>query len=299
MGASGVDTADSTAAVDMAGVPEVELEVLVTADLPMPQGYVFRPDNGSRAKQIAGFFLGDRSTIQGHCLAFAVRHPEAATILIDTGMHPDARRSLRRDFGLPMSVLFRGLRPAPQPFGQQLGTLGIDPAAVRHVVMTHLHVDHTSGMRLLPGAEFVCSSDEWRAARGRNAVRRGYVAHHLPPESRMRLLDLQEGEPFGPFKKTIDLLGDGSIRLISTPGHTKGHMSVLVRAGGEPVLLVGDAAYTVRSIDDEILPLLTVDDETCLDSIRQLNAFARSVPEAMLVPSHDPSAWQHLRRASR
>jgi N-acyl homoserine lactone hydrolase len=297
--ASGVETKGAAGMLDMAGVPEVELEVLVTADLPMPQGYVFRPGDGNRAKQIAGLFLGDRSTIHGHCLAFVVRHPEAGTILIDTGMHPDARRSLRRDFGLPMSVLFRGLRPAPQPFDQQLGTIGIDPAAVRQVVMTHLHVDHTSGMRLLPGAEFLCSSDEWRAARGRNAVRQGYVAHHLPPESRMRLLDVQEGEPFGPFKKTIDLLGDSSIRLVSTPGHTKGHMAVLLRASGKPVFVVGDAAYTVRSIDDEILPLLTLDDESYLDSMRQLKAFARSVPEALLVPSHDPSAWQQLRRASR
>ena len=100
------------------------------------------------------------------------------------------------------------------------------------------------------------------------------------------------GEPYATFAKTIDLLGDGTVRLISTPGHTVGHMSVLLRvAGDRRVLVVGDAAYTLRNIREEILPLLTADDETSVQSLRELKAFADSEPEAILVPSHDPSAW--------
>ena len=82
------------------------------------------------------------------------------------------------------------------------------------------------------------------------------------------------------------------MRLISTPGHTVGHMSVLLRvAGDRRVLVVGGAAYTLRNIREEILPLLTADDETSVQSLRELKAFADSEPEAILVPSHDPSAW--------
>jgi len=154
-------------------------------------------------------------------------------------------------------------------------------------------LDHTSGMRLLPKAQFACSREEWLATQRRFAAGKGYVRHHLPSESRMRLLDFdRDGEPYATFAKTIDLLGDGTVRLISTPGHTVGHMSVLLRvAGDRRVLVVGDAAYTLRNIREEILPLLTADDETSVQSLRELKAFADSEPEAILVPSHDPSAW--------
>jgi glyoxylase-like metal-dependent hydrolase (beta-lactamase superfamily II) len=230
-----------------------------------------------------------------------VRHPEAGTILVDTGFHRDAKTSLRGDFGTTMGLVFRSLRPADEPYEEQLARCGVDPAAVERVVMTHLHVDHTSGMRLLPNARFLCDAVEWRAANATGASVRGYVGKHLPPESRVDLVDFEaDGQPHGPFARTIDLLGDGSVRLISTPGHTPGHLSVLLRARGDaPVLLVGDAVYTLRSMREEILPLLTAGDEAYRRSLRELKAFAEDEPEAILVPSHDPSAWRELHSPPR
>jgi glyoxylase-like metal-dependent hydrolase (beta-lactamase superfamily II) len=151
-------------------------------------------------------------------------------------------------------------------------------------------------MRLLPSARFVSTPDEVRVARSRFAVIRGYVRHHLPPESRFELIDFGAlGRPFATFEKTIDLLADGSIRLISTPGHTPGHQSVLLRReDGRMVLLVGDAAYTLRSIREQTLPLLTADDRASARSLRELKAFAETEPDALLVPTHDPDAWREL-----
>jgi glyoxylase-like metal-dependent hydrolase (beta-lactamase superfamily II) len=64
---------------------------------------------------------------------------------------------------------------------------------------------------------------------------------------------------------------------------------------GRTVLLVGDAAYTVRSIHEELLPMVTADDGESLRSLHELNAFGEAHPEAILVPSHDPDAWRRLR----
>lgn len=72
-----------------------------------------------------------------------------------------------------------------------------------------------------------------------------------------------------------------------------GHLSVLLDdVGGRSVLLVGDAAYTRRSIDEQRLPMLTEDDEESRASLRELAAFAMASPEALLVPTHDPEAWR-------
>jgi glyoxylase-like metal-dependent hydrolase (beta-lactamase superfamily II) len=230
------------------------------------------------------------------CLAFVLRHPTEGVIVVDTGFHPDARANLRKDLGIPMSLLMRNLRPASRPFDDQLRDLGVEPDSVRAVVMTHLHVDHTSGMRLLPEAQFTISRAEWRAAHAKTAPARGYMRHHLPPEQRVRLVDpSRDGEPFGPFQRTLDLLGDGTVRLLSTPGHTPGHMSLLVRgATGSDVLLAGDAAYTLRNIREGLLPMLTAGDDESMQSLRELKAFMDAEPSAVVIPTHDPDAWRAL-----
>jgi N-acyl homoserine lactone hydrolase len=273
----------------------VEMSVIVTAHIRTPHGYVFRAPGNRVSRLRAGLSMGEDALISP-CLAYVARHPSAGAILIDTGLHPDAHRDLRRDFGVPMGLLFRGIRPAAKPFDDQLRELQVEPQSVRSAIMTHLHVDHTSGMRLLPNARFTCSQAEWDAIRRGVAARGGYVRHHLPPPERMHLVDFaQDGEPFGPFAQTVDLLGDGSIRLLHTPGHTRGHLSVLVRlADGARVLVVGDAAYTLRSIHEGILPMLTVDDEESERSLRALRSYAVQDPAAILVPSHDPDAWRAL-----
>lgn len=284
---------------DEIGGTGVELDVMLTGEAPTPYGYVYRAD-GNRLSRLFAALRPGGEMLCSPCLAYAVRHPSAGTILIDTGMHPNASKHLRQDFGVPMSLLFRNLRVADEPFDMQLRALGIEPGGVERVIMTHLHVDHTSGMRMLPKAEFICSREEWAAARKRFAAGKGYVSHHLPTASRMRLLDFErEGESYDTFTKTIDLLGDGTVRLVSTPGHTVGHLSVLLRlTNGRQVLVIGDAAYTLRNIREKILPMITADDEASLRSMQEVEAFAEREPSAILVPTHDPTAWHQLRRVT-
>ncbi len=275
----------------------VELDVIITANVSMPYGYAYRTQ-GNPARRILTGISPFGQMLDAPCTAYTVRHPSAGTILVNTGMHHDAKDNPRRDFGLPLSLMFRGLRPVKEPFDEQLRTLDIEPDSVERVVMTHLHVDHTSAMRLLGNAKFIASNAEWAATRGRFPARKGYVSHHLPAVSRMQLLDFEsDGEPYAAFTQTIDLLGDGTIRLISTPGHSAGHLSVLLRlADGSQTLLVGDAAYTLRNIHEETLPMLTDNDAAALRSIGEIKAFALANPQAVLVPSHDPDAWRALAR---
>jgi N-acyl homoserine lactone hydrolase len=273
----------------------VRVEPIRTGEVRMPYAYAYRPE-GNPISRLAALVRPGGDALRSPCLAYVLDHPEAGTILVDTGFHADATRDRRRDFGLAMSLMFANLRTASEPFDEQLRARGVEPEAVERVVMTHLHVDHTSGMRLLPNARFTITRREWSAARARGAGAKGFVGHHLPDESRVDLVDLDaDGEPHGPFERTLDLLGDGSVRLIATPGHTPGHTSLLVRAtGGRTVLIVGDAAYTRRSIREQRPPLITAGDSEYRESLRALGEFAEREPAAVLVPTHDPDAWRDL-----
>jgi N-acyl homoserine lactone hydrolase len=255
-----------------------------------PLAWVERPEGRARVLKL----LRPEQRVALPVLSFVVRHPDAGVLLIDTGLHPEALDDVRKDFGRLPSIVFGGLRAAPPAFDAQLHDRGVDPEAVTPVVMTHLHADHTSGMRVLPSAEFIVTGREWKAATGQRAAFAGYSARHLPDDGRVRRIDFAEAEAFGPFERTIDLLGDGSVRLISTPGHTLGHMSVLLRSADRPVLVVGDAVYRMRNLEEEILPYRTADDDLYRESVRQLRAYAWSNPDALLVPTHDDEAWRAL-----
>ena len=259
-------------------MPVVEIEPVVTGRLTLPALYAHRGSPLKRLKAV--------------CLAYVLRHPSAGVLLVDTGFHADAEQDRRKDFGVAMAFMFAGLKP--ERFERQLLDRGIEPADVRSVLMTHLHVDHTSGMRLLEHARFWISRHEWRAAHGGLAATKGFIAHHLPPEERVELVDFDGGEPHGPFASTVDVLGDGSIRLVSTPGHTPGHMSVLVRTAAGEALLAGDAAYTLHNLREQVLPLISADAARQRASLAQLKAFADLNPRAPLVPSHDPDAYTAL-----
>ncbi len=124
------------------------------------------------------------------------------------------------------------------------------------------------------------------------------MGHHLPPQSRTELVDFDsEGEPHGPFSSTIDLLGDGSVRLLSTPGHTRGHMSVVLRLAGREALLAADAGYALEeNIREGALPtpVTTYDDHLWRRSVREIQLFMRERPDTLVVPSHDMRVIESL-----
>ena len=98
--------------------------------------------------------------------------------------------------------------------------------------MTHLHVDHASAISEFPDSTFVVSSAEWAAASS-NGQFHGYVKRQFDHGFDYRLLDFEgpDAQSFSGFARSFDLFGDGSVRTVYTPGHTLGHMSVVLRTG--------------------------------------------------------------------
>jgi N-acyl homoserine lactone hydrolase len=263
-------------------------------------GWFFASEAKNR-RQALGIGVRPEDFLPSPLGAFLIDHEHEGLVLVDAGVHPRAVTDLRADFGRLNARFFAGLRVTPeQTVVAHLGRLGLRPADVSVVVMTHLHVDHASGMTTLPEARFVIARSEWQAAHRWGAARWGYVRHQFPAEDRCELIDFETGsEPWGGFAQTVDLFEDGTVRLISTPGHTLGHLSVAVRAATGVRLLVGDAAYTMRNIDRQELPYRNADAAAAAATLAALARHRAAHPDTLFIPTHDQQAWEALERAGQ
>src|SRR4051812_9534890 len=109
-------------------------------------GWFYAVEAGSRL-QALGVGVPAEAFLLSPLGAFLLEHPQQGPILVDAGLHPRAVGDLRSDFGRLNARFFSGLRVSPdQTVASHLARLGYRPADIETVVMTHLHVDHASGM---------------------------------------------------------------------------------------------------------------------------------------------------------
>jgi glyoxylase-like metal-dependent hydrolase (beta-lactamase superfamily II) len=219
--------------------------------------------------------------------AFLIEHPTEGPMLIDTGLDASIAHGRTRNMGrLTAETSARSFRLEPEwAAPERLRARGVDPDDVKLIVMTHLHLDHASGMRQFPDATFAISRAEWEAAHGSMPMLHGYVPSHYEGVT-TRLLEFGD-EP-------IDLLGDGSVRLIFTPGHTHGHMSVLLRTAAGEVLVAGDAVYTRHALATGHRPYKMEDPKLFSRSLEAIQSYAGDHPDCLVIPGHDMDAWNDL-----
>jgi len=194
-------------------------------------------------------------------------------VLIDTGLHPSAVGDPAGYYERPEAGLFELEQPADI-------TAQVDVETLTGVVLTHLHFDHAGALALLPHSTPVyLQRSEWEGARDAATVRRNFFFprdYGSLEEGRLTLLDGDH-----------DLLGDGSIRLLLTPGHTPGHQSVMV---GERLVVGADVAHFSATLDDKRFPSFADDfseQSRSADRLRGLRDAGMTV-----LPGHDPAVLQ-------
>ena len=222
---------------------------------------------------------------------FLIDHPDRGPVLVDTGFAPDAATDPARTMGRIQPWLFEC---RPNDLLRLLADQGVSD--VQTVLMTHLHTDHVSGMGLFPGAEFIADAAEWTAAQARGGWTQGYPKATIAAASRRRSLDFDgpQARPLGPFKRTLDVFGDGSVIACSTPGHAAGHVSYVIRLGNDAeLLLTGDAAYFASQLES-LEPAGVVPDRVAYaTSLAAVSAYAAR-DDVSVITGHDADTWPSL-----
>ena len=275
----------------------VRLHPLLSGRSTAPPAWFYRQSGRLAGMRALGIGVARSELIDIPIQAFLVEHPGEGPVLIDTGLHPSAAVDPKKSLGAVGARAFPNLQfSAEDAVAAQLRSRGIEAADVGLVVMTHLHIDHASAVSEFPKATFVVDRTEWHAATEPNGWRRGYRTRQFDHAFDWRLVDFDapEVDSYATFGHSVDLLGDGSIRLVSTPGHTAGHMSVILRTGEREVLVAGDAIYTRRSLDRGELPHMLDDDHRYSRSLKEIQLFRETRHDALVIPGHDLPFWETL-----
>lgn len=184
---------------------------------------------------------GQRRGLCRESVAVAVRvGPDGDVLLMDAGFSRRTCANPAAKLGFFMSRTLGVRLGQGDAIADQLQALGISADRVRTIVATHLHLDHVGGAVDFPGAEVVCSRREWEAFHTVRWPPGAYRAADLE-SAQVRPVDL-DGPPFLGFPASHDLGGDGSVVLLDSRGHTRGHVAVALRDGEGWVIHTGDAS---------------------------------------------------------
>ncbi|HAM59267.1 MAG TPA: MBL fold metallo-hydrolase [Candidatus Rokubacteria bacterium] len=230
--------------------------------------------NGFMGFERSGLFYGELSgdRVQIPVTCYLIRTSDA-TILFDTGLSPRAIPGLRRTDPLARFT-------EEDLLVHRLDSLGLEPASVDLVVLSHLHYDHAGGAALFQDSELIVQQDEYSYAHYPASFFASfyYRKNYDLPGYRWRLVD-----------------GDAElvpgITALRSDGHTPGHQSLLVELPQTgPVILAGDCCYWQQSIDHETPPGVVWDPTRAMHSIKRLKTIARLMG-GRIFPSHDPAFW--------
>lgn len=175
-------------------------------------------------------------------------------------------------------VQFGGRWTVRRTLASQLAELGLSPADIDYVALSHLHADHSGNIGLFPTATWLLPAEElsWGAATPAPlGVDADLVAQI--PRSKVR-----------PIQGDLDVFGDGRVMILRAPGHTPGHRILLVRlSNAGPVLLSGDLFHTRENYEGSRVPAVNVSRADTLASIDRFAGLADFL-HARVVIQHAP-----------
>jgi N-acyl homoserine lactone hydrolase len=221
-----------------------------------------------------GEYDGKPGTVVDPC--WIIRHPKG-TLLWDTGLGDKiAQNKDGQDFAL-------GHLWVDVTLPEQLKAIGLTPDDITFLSFSHTHADHTGNANEFPNATWILNKAEIAWAESRPAA----------------FIDLDSFSAYTTVKTEMidgdyDVFGDGSVRILKTPGHTPGHQSLMVKLKKAGIVIISGDLYHVRdNYRFRRVPTFNVERADTLASIDRINAILKNT-KGRLVVHHDPQDFKAL-----
>lgn len=234
-------------------------------------------------------------------LVALLKHSRLGYILFDTGyssrFYEEVKHFPYSVYGKITPVYFR----EEDGIVHQLKKLGIAPADISYVILSHLHADHVAGTKDFPHSTFITMQkayDDVKHHSGISAVRKAFIPALLPDdfEQRVQFIEHQPkvNDPFQDqsFVEGYDMFGDGEILAIELSGHAKGQFGISFQTTEKGrYFLIADACWlsdTYRSLrfPSAIASLIMDDPRSFKMNVLRIHQLHANHPEIKIIPSH-------------
>lgn len=205
---------------------------------------------------------------------YVIKHP-SGTLLFDSGAHPELGTDPESRLGSAATDFEVRLSPEDH-IERRLRVLGLRPRDIDLVVQSHLHFDHAGGLAWMRHAPVLVQREELAFAMDPPVYQEGI---YLRADYDLALNWQQvEGDH--------DVFGDGRVMTVSTPGHTRGHQSLLVYLDGQTVFLLADAAYLLAKMRSRNLPGVLWSPDAMIATWDRIEDIERT-ENALLMTTHE------------
>ncbi len=221
--------------------------------------------------------------------AYLIAHPKG-NVLIDTGWDTIyATQRPKQWFGM-VDKISAPIINSDEGIDTKLARNGYSVSDLAHVFISHMDFDHASGLRLVKDAKDIrTSKEEWKEC---NKFSFRYI------NVWKGICDVKTFEysktGIGPVGESYDVFGDGSVVLVHTPGHSKGHFSVTVNGDDGYIVIGGDAAYVPQSFENHIIPGFSVSNKLATKSLDWLLRCKADEKCKGVFVNHDPSVKERI-----
>lgn len=213
-------------------------------------------------------------------------HPTEGLILFDTG-DPD-----KNDWPEFLRPLCDVVDEPGKNIPDQLALLGLKPEDVKHVILSHLHIDHIGGLRHLKNAKVYCTRKEFESAK--EITKNGDVAFYIK--------SLVDSLP-----EDVVLLGEEDVELfegvhiINAPGHTLGLIAMRVELESGDILETSDATNMASNFYEGVPGGIVLDPEAAKASVEKLHRIQKenNIPNERVLFSHDDVQYARTDKAPK
>jgi len=229
-----------------------------------------------------GVNVGKPGEFSANC--YLIQHAQG-WMMFDSGINDNVAtmpKGFQRGKDAPHYILRKPLRV-------QLSEIGVDPKQITHVAFSHTHGDHVGNGNLFSNATLHIQQAEYAIAFGPEAVSKWNF--EVTSYDRLR------ANPIVHLHGDHDVFGDGTVIIISTPGHTPGHQSLLVRLPKRgPVILSGDMVHLRDNWEQRRVPSFNFSREQSLQSMEKIAVLIKQTG-AQLWINHDKAQSDSIPKA--